>query len=46
MNLPAETLQRQGGEILGIVIPLAVFISSTLLTWLLYRHFSRKTRDE
>ncbi|HLA40929.1 MAG TPA: hypothetical protein VJ417_13090 [Candidatus Glassbacteria bacterium] len=39
MNL--DTLQPIGSPVLGIIIPLAVFLFATLLTWLLYRHFSK-----
>lgn len=35
-------LQPIGHPVLGIIIPLAVFLFATLLTWLLYRHFSRQ----
>ncbi len=32
---------RIGSPILGVVIPAVVFLISFVLTWLLYRHFSR-----
>ena len=32
---------RIGTPVLGIVIPGIVFIVSFILTWLLYRHFSK-----
>ena len=32
---------RIGAPVLGIVIPGIVFIVSFILTWLLYRHFSK-----
>jgi hypothetical protein len=33
---------RIGPPILGIVIPAGVFIISFVLTWMLYRHFSKR----
>lgn len=30
-----------GSPILGIIIPAGVFVISFILTWLLYRHFSK-----
>ncbi len=39
MNL--DQLQPIGSPILGIIIPAAVFIVASVLTWMLYRHFSR-----
>ena len=41
-----DTLPRIGNERLGIIIPLFVFVCSFIVTWLLYRHFSRKSHDE
>lgn len=35
--------QRLGGTWAGIVIPATVFAVSFWLTWLLYKHFSKKT---
>ncbi len=32
---------RIGSPLLGIFIPLVVFVISFLITWGLYRHFSR-----
>jgi hypothetical protein len=34
-------LQPIGNPILGVIIPLAVFIFASALTWWLYRHFSK-----
>jgi len=34
-----------GGKALGIILPAAVFIFSYVITYLLYRHFS-KSQDE
>jgi hypothetical protein len=39
MNL--DSLQPIGHPILGIVIPLVVFAFASLLTWWLYKHFSK-----
>ncbi len=39
-----ETLQPIGSPLLGVVIPLFVFVFATALTWLLYRHFSNPDR--
>jgi hypothetical protein len=33
---------RIGSPVLGILIPAVVFVTSFALTWMLYRHFSRK----
>lgn len=33
---------RIGKPILGIIIPLVVFIISFIVTWMLYRHFSKQ----
>jgi hypothetical protein len=41
MELAAQAT-RLGSPILGIVIPAIVFAVSFVLTWMLYRHFSRK----
>jgi len=30
--------------LVGILVPAAVFLFSFVLTWLLYRHFSRKAK--
>ena len=40
MNLLAQST-RIGSPILGVVIPAVVFFVSFILTWALYRHFSR-----
>lgn len=32
---------RVGSPILGIIIPAMIFIISVVVTWMLYRHFSR-----
>lgn len=32
---------RIGSPILGIIIPAVILIFSFIVTWLLYRHFSR-----
>jgi hypothetical protein len=41
-----DTLPRLGSNLFGIVIPLFVFVFSFVVTWLLYRHFSRKPDKE
>ncbi len=33
---------RIGKPILGVIIPLAIFIISFIVTWMLYRHFSKQ----
>lgn len=33
---------RLGQPLLGVLIPGAVFVLASGLTWLLYRHFSRR----
>ncbi|MFQ5822790.1 MAG: hypothetical protein ACE5JB_01915 [bacterium] len=33
---------RVGSPILGVIIPGVILIISLVLTWMLYRHFSRK----
>ena len=38
----AAQAQRVGSPVWGIVIPAVVFGVSFVLTWLLYRHFSRR----
>ena len=42
MNL--DILHPIGSPILGIVIPLGVFIFASLITWWLYRHFSHQDK--
>ena len=37
-----DSLQPIGSPLLGVIIPLVVFTFATLLTWWLYRHFSRQ----
>ena len=44
MELLAQST-RVGSPLLGVVIPAIVFGVSFVLTWLLYRHFSRRTPD-
>ena len=39
-----ELLQPIGHPLLGIFIPLGVFIFASLLTWWLYRHFSSQNK--
>lgn len=34
--------QRIGHPSLGVIIPAVVFAVSFVLTWMLYKHFSRK----
>ena len=34
--------QRIGSPILGIIIPAVIFIISIVVTWLLYRHFTKQ----
>lgn len=38
----AQESPRIGSPFLSIVVPAAVFLVSFLVTWLLYRHFSRQ----
>lgn len=33
-----------GHPMLGVIIPLVVFVSASLLTWWLYRHFSSQDK--
>ena len=40
-----QTAQRLGHPALGWLIPGVVFLVSFVLTWMLYRHFSRKPWD-
>jgi hypothetical protein len=35
---------RIGAPILGLIIPLVIFIGSFVVTWLLYRHFSKQSQ--
>ncbi len=37
-----EILKPIGHPSLGVIIPLAVFLFASLLTWMLYRHFSKQ----
>ena len=41
--LSAQLVQsaRIGNPILGVIIPLVVFIVSFIVTWALYKHFSK-----
>ena len=39
-----EILQPIGHPILGVIIPLVVFTFASLLTWWLYRQFSRPSK--
>ena len=41
MMAEASSSVRLGSPILGIIIPAVVFAISFVLTWVLYRHFSR-----
>lgn len=41
MILQAQST-RIGSPVLGIAIPAVVFFFSFVLTWVLYKHFSRK----
>lgn len=38
----AQTTGRIGSPLLGVVIPAIVFVFAFWITWLLYRHFSRR----
>jgi len=38
----AEEVERIGSPVLGIIIPGFVLVVSFLLTWMLYRRFSKK----
>lgn len=42
MSFLQEAPARIGNPILGWIIPAVVFLISFVLTWMLYRHFSRK----
>ena len=42
MNFLQEAPARIGSPILGWIIPAVVFLFSFVLTWMLYRHFSKK----
>ncbi|MFB0515726.1 MAG: hypothetical protein ACETWG_03870 [Candidatus Neomarinimicrobiota bacterium] len=33
---------RVGSPVLGVIIPLVVFVVSFIVTWALYKHFSRR----
>jgi len=37
-----QTAGRIGSPVLGIIIPATILLISFILTWLLYRHFSRQ----
>ena len=37
-----QPAMRIGSPILGVLIPMAIFLVSFLVTWLLYRHFSKQ----
>lgn len=41
MTVFAAASARIGSPILGVVIPAVVFLFSFVLTWALYRHFSK-----
>lgn len=45
MVILLQQSMRVGSPILGVIIPLAIFIVSFVVTWLLYRHFSRQIKD-
>ncbi len=38
----SQAVQRIGSPILGIIIPAVIFIISSVVTWLLYRHFTKQ----
>jgi hypothetical protein len=38
----ADPPGRIGGSLLGVLIPAVIFAISFVLTWMLYRHFSRR----
>ncbi|MGH9859343.1 MAG: hypothetical protein ACRD5F_04885 [Candidatus Acidiferrales bacterium] len=42
MMLLVAAAQRLGHPALGWIIPGAIFVVSFVLTWMVYRHFSRK----
>lgn len=42
VELLAQAVQRIGHPSLGIIIPALIFAVSFILTWMLYRHYSRK----
>ncbi|MBN2289769.1 MAG: hypothetical protein JXQ83_10590 [Candidatus Glassbacteria bacterium] len=39
-----DSLHPIGSPLLGIIIPLFVFVFASVLTWWLYRHFSKQDR--
>lgn len=41
MAIVAQSM-RIGPPILGVIIPAIVFLVSFVLTWMLYKHFSRR----
>ena len=42
MFAQATVPARIGPPILGIIVPAIVFVVSFVLTWMLYKHFSRR----
>jgi hypothetical protein len=42
LSIIESQVPRIGSPILGVVIPAVVFVISFVLTWALYKHFSRR----
>jgi uncharacterized membrane protein YoaK (UPF0700 family) len=40
--LVVQAAAREGSPLVGVIVPLAVFIVSFLVAYLLYRHFSKQ----
>jgi hypothetical protein len=40
--LLVQAAAREGGLLVGVIVPLAVFVVSFAVAYLLYRHFSRQ----
>ncbi|MGH9792102.1 MAG: hypothetical protein ACRD5W_12905 [Candidatus Acidiferrales bacterium] len=45
MMLLVATVQRLGHPALGWIVPGAIFVVSFVLTWMVYKHFSRKSPE-
>jgi hypothetical protein len=45
-DLKYEEKIRTETKLLGVVFPIAIFIFSFAVTWILYRHFTRKIEEE
>lgn len=42
MAVILQQSMRMDSSLLGVVIPLLVFLVSFVVTWMLYRHFSKR----